>query len=649
MREAHERGRATRWSGLAPTNSVAQDLKADGFGRAATVHSELFRLKNGRATWDARTLVVVDEAAMLDSRITGELLAEARRSGAKLVLAGDDRQLASVERGGLFAELKARHGSAAITEVTRQRVDWQRQAARDLAEGRVEEAVRAFARERAITWAGTQDGAMAKLVERWAADTAADPAGTRFVFAYTNKDVDALNAALRQVRRERGELGEDVRLETRHGPADFAVGDRVQFTDTLKAARIHNGNAGTITAIDARTGVVAATLDGPGGRGREVAWSASEFAGFRHGYAGTIYKGQGRTLDHTYLYHSRHWRRASSYVALTRQREGAHFRRDRDGAGRARAGAADGPGRGAGGLGGVGHARGAAAGAAARGRAARARARGRGAPVRRGDAGAGPRARSRTRAGSWHPGSRPGRSTRARSPRRWRRTRPRGASGRRWTTTWRARSATRARRGRAWTSWSGRTGTPRRRGGSPPTPASSGELRAARACSRAAPPARSAPGRGGWPRRSGRRWRASARRRPRPRGPTGTAWRRQRAADATGVPRLSARARAAVEALGAAGDEGGRAAAWAALRADKGVAGELDGFVRAVERRFGAEGVRALARGGGPEGARVGVAERAALAEVGRVVRAVHEARLAASAEAQRLAVGAAGAPGGDG
>ena len=60
------------------------------------------------------------------------------------------------------------------------------------------------------------------------------------------------------------------------------------------------------------------------------------------------------------------------------------------------------------------------------------------------------------------------------------------------------------------------------------------------------------------------------------------------AADATGVPRRPGRARAAVEAFGAAGDEG----------------------------------------------------ERVALAEVGRVVRAVHEARLAASAEAQRLAAG---------
>ena len=35
-----------------------------------------------------------------------------------------------------------------------------------------------------------------------------------------------------------------------------------------------------------------------------MSWSAAEFEGFRHGYAGTIYKGQGKTLDHTYLYHT---------------------------------------------------------------------------------------------------------------------------------------------------------------------------------------------------------------------------------------------------------------------------------------------------------------------------------------------------------
>jgi Ti-type conjugative transfer relaxase TraA len=324
VRAAHERN-GLRVIGLAPTNAVAQDLKAEGFAEAATAHSALFRLKNGRTSWDRRTVVVVDEAAMLDSRITGEVLAEARRARAKVILAGDDRQLASIERGGLFSELRQRHGSAEITEITRQRTDWQRQAARDLAEGRFAEAVAAFDRAGAITWTQDQADARAALVAAWSHDTAAAPDATRFVFAYTNRDVDALNAELRQVRRDRGELlGPDVQFETKHGPAEFAPGDRVQFTDTLKAARIYNGNVGTITGIDARTGEIQARLDSTAaGQGREVTWSAAEFSGFRHGYAGTIYKGQGRTLDHTYLYHSHHWRSAASYVALTRQRDSA--------------------------------------------------------------------------------------------------------------------------------------------------------------------------------------------------------------------------------------------------------------------------------------------------------------------------------------
>ena len=324
VREAHEAA-GHRVVGLAPTNAVAQDLKADGFAEAGTVHAALFALKNGRTGWDRRTVIIVDEAAMLDSRVTGEVLAEAKRGGAKVVLAGDDRQLASIERGGLFTELRQRHGAAEITEVTRQRVDWQRQAARDLAEGRFDSAVTAYDQHGAVIWTADGEAARAALVARWKADTLADPAASRFVFAYTNADVSLINAELRQVRRERGELASpDVRLETKHGAADFAVGDRVQFTDTDKRRHIYNGNAGVITGLDARTGQVRVRLDAAAGTaGREVTWDAAEFQGFRHGYAGTIYKGQGKTLDHTYLLHTHHWRAAASYVALTRQRESA--------------------------------------------------------------------------------------------------------------------------------------------------------------------------------------------------------------------------------------------------------------------------------------------------------------------------------------
>jgi hypothetical protein len=53
--------------GLAPTNTVAQDLRAAGFTNAGTVHAELFRLKKGRTSWDRRTALIIDEAAMLDA------------------------------------------------------------------------------------------------------------------------------------------------------------------------------------------------------------------------------------------------------------------------------------------------------------------------------------------------------------------------------------------------------------------------------------------------------------------------------------------------------------------------------------------------------------------------------------------------------
>lgn len=304
--------------GLGPTNLVGLELAADPhISRGGTIHSELWHVEQGKRTWDARTVVIIDEAAMVDSKTLGRVLHEAAKSGAKLILVGDDRQLASVERGGLFTVLRERYGSAVIEKVTRQRVDWQRDAAEDLAAGRHDRAVQAFAAHGCVRWTETQDEARAALVAQWAADTAGRPEKSRFVFAYTNDDVDALNADLRSVRLQRGELGDGHALATDRGVRDFAVGDRVQITRTDKKLGMTNGVVGTITSI--RQGHVIMRLD----NGQQIGWHVSQFGGFRHGYAGTIYKGQGRTIDETYLYHSRHWRSAASYVALTRQRDSA--------------------------------------------------------------------------------------------------------------------------------------------------------------------------------------------------------------------------------------------------------------------------------------------------------------------------------------
>jgi hypothetical protein len=138
------------------------------------------------------------------------------------------------------------------------------------------------------------------------------------LFAYTNDAVNQLNTALRAVRKERGELEwEDHDIKTAHGKFQFSTGDRIQFTATDKQAGILNAAAGTIEAIDGTH--IAVRLDGR--RPKTINFDAATFDQFRHGYAGTIYKAQGRTLDQTYLYHTDHWRNAASYVALTRHRD----------------------------------------------------------------------------------------------------------------------------------------------------------------------------------------------------------------------------------------------------------------------------------------------------------------------------------------
>lgn len=316
---------------MAWTNAVVQDMRRDGYREAPTIASELRRLDTGAAQWDKRTVLIVDEAGMLSTKHLAAVTSHARAAGAKLILAGDDKQLASIERGGLFGALKEQHAGAELHEVVRVSDAEQKRAFNLMHKGEFLPALAIFTRQGAIRWTGKEEEAFSGLVEQWGRDVEADPAKTRFVFAYTNADVKELNAALRAARKGQGALGADQTLMTADGEMAFAENDRVQFSGTARhrdyrEAGLANGNVGTIRAIKGDRVTVALDIK-PGAPERTVSFvvgkdhAAGEFDQLRHGYAGTIYRGQGRTLDATYLYHSHHWRSASSYVALTRHRE----------------------------------------------------------------------------------------------------------------------------------------------------------------------------------------------------------------------------------------------------------------------------------------------------------------------------------------
>ncbi len=88
--------------GMSWTNAVVQDMRRDGFKTATTIAAELKRIESGTSGWDRHTVLMIDEAAMLSTQTLADLTQRARTAGAKLILCGDDRQLASIERGGMF-------------------------------------------------------------------------------------------------------------------------------------------------------------------------------------------------------------------------------------------------------------------------------------------------------------------------------------------------------------------------------------------------------------------------------------------------------------------------------------------------------------------------------------------------------------------
>jgi hypothetical protein len=101
--------------------------------------------------------------------------------------------------------------------------------------------------------------------------------------------------------------------------------------------------------------------------------------------------------------------------------------------------------------------------------------------------------------------------------------------------------------------------------------------------------------------------------------------------DAIPIPKLSARAEAAVATLTTATDDKAWAALWRSVMADPALGPELRHFSDAVQRRFGDETVRAMLRseGGLAETPSVPREHRAALAGVSRTVRTLKQGNYA--------------------
>jgi Ti-type conjugative transfer relaxase TraA len=322
-REAWE-GAGYRVQGLALSGIAAENLEGGSGIASRTIASLEHQWSQGRELLDARDVLVIDEAGMIGSRQMERLLSAAEKAGAKVVLVGDPEQLQAIEAGAAFRSIAERHSHVAITQVRRQHEDWQRDATRQLATGRTGEALAAYQARGMVHAAETRDQAREDLVERWDRDRIVEPGKSRIILTHTNDEVRDLNLTARERLRQAGALGEDVTVKAERGERQFAAGDRLMFLKNDRGLGVKNGMLGEIEQVSPTQMTV--RLDA----GRSVAFDLKDYAQVDHGYAATVHKSQGVTVDRTHVLATPGMDRHGAYVALSRHRDSVQLHYGRD-------------------------------------------------------------------------------------------------------------------------------------------------------------------------------------------------------------------------------------------------------------------------------------------------------------------------------
>src|SRR5205807_4698331 len=231
-------------TGTALAARAAAEL-SDATGIASSTLAKLFRdLEVGAARLDARTVVMVDEAAMVGTRDLARLCELAGRAGAKVVLVGDDRQPPAIDAGGAFGALARGVGAIQLGDNRRQEAAWERRALAELRSGDPQVALDAYRDHGRLVEAGSAEAVREAMVDAW---WEARSSGASVAMVATRRDeVERLNTLARDRLRHAGHLGAELFL----GGRFLAVGEEVIATRNDRRIGVLNGTRGVVIGLD---------------------------------------------------------------------------------------------------------------------------------------------------------------------------------------------------------------------------------------------------------------------------------------------------------------------------------------------------------------------------------------------------------------
>jgi conjugative relaxase-like TrwC/TraI family protein len=318
---------------------VASDNLTKETGIASqTIARLLDQIERDHSPLDERTVLVIDEAGLVECAQLAALLQAAREAGSKVILVGEDRQLDSIAQGGTLRYLSRPDiiGTTRVKTIRRQREAWAQQAVADWRDGHASKAIQAHQERGLIHIANDALSAEASLFKQWCRYQDSHPEKHSLVLAQHWRQVKALNAHIRSHYQAQGKVGhEDIVLDCAISEKNslrcaFSTGERVRLCKNDYARGFSNGMLGTITHIEQRDDNV--YFEVLNDEGRTLQFSQSDYAD-EHGrlyltqaYAMTIFSSQGLTVDgDTFVLHNSRMDRPHAYVAGSRHRDQCHW------------------------------------------------------------------------------------------------------------------------------------------------------------------------------------------------------------------------------------------------------------------------------------------------------------------------------------
>ena len=317
--------------GTAIQGVTAQSMERDAGIQSRTVASLLSRLRweeqnnvaSNKSVFNKDTVLIVDEAGMIGSKDMNDLLRYAEQSNTKVRMVGDAYQLSAVSAGNAFTKvqqaLKA-DAQTSLNTIVRQNNQEHRNASIAMSKHDIATGLTIHNELGNIQEYSTQSEARNRVVAQWAKSN-----NSKIMLAYTNADVSAMNKSARIIMREQGKLhGDDFEVSTIKGKIMMAQGDEIVFSDANKDLGVLNGTRGRVEAVLHDKNGLASGLSVRVDEKR-VEVDLNQYSAINHGYASTIHKAQGVTVDDAFVLASSSMNANLTYVANTRHREKLTF------------------------------------------------------------------------------------------------------------------------------------------------------------------------------------------------------------------------------------------------------------------------------------------------------------------------------------